>query len=57
MEEYLSTLPEDWKKKVKINNDKSSVYRFGDGKVSKATRNVITPIAIGHKQDMICLLM
>ena len=55
MEEYLSTLPNDWKKLVKTDKTANSMYRFGDGKESKAVRNVVTPVAIGNKQYMMSI--
>ena len=36
IEEYLSTLPEEWNKTFKTSNNISSKYCFGDGKESKA---------------------
>ena len=53
MEEYLSTLTNDWKKIVKRDEATNSVYHFVGGKELKAIRNVTTPlVAIGNKQYM-----
>ena len=52
MEEYINTLPEDWRKSVKTSHEISSVYRFGDGKESTALRNVTMPVAIGKNKYM-----
>ena len=55
MKEYLSTLPNDWKKTVRTDETTNAVYRFGDGKETKATKNVTTPVAIGNKQYMMSI--
>ena len=49
IEKYSGALPKEWMKTVKISNNTSSV---GNGKESKAIRNVVTPVTIGNKHYM-----
>ncbi|XP_057305251.1 uncharacterized protein LOC130642182 [Hydractinia symbiolongicarpus] len=46
MDEYLGTLSESDKNAV-VSNSTDSIYRFGDGKEVKATRNLIIPVILG----------